>query len=211
MIPVPTWAAMAVASAWNELHAAASPLLPLSVRLPKTLFQPSLKAADLHTACLDGVPDADTEQQKNEHIVAQVFVDYLLTMRKGVLSMESNMRAALKTKKLPSQLSKDRQLEKRLWNEKRTVAAEELRSLSLRLRRIRPLRPCTFGTQLNEFSRVSSAPSAQLRASSVIIALVPAGIGYHGRREKSMQEVYGKKMKSLMQNIAQDDGGLAKS
>ena len=42
MIPVPTWAAMAVASAWNELMPP-PPFLPLSVRLPKTLFQPSLK------------------------------------------------------------------------------------------------------------------------------------------------------------------------
>ena len=42
MMPVPTCAAMAVASAWNELMPP-PPFLPLSVRLPKTLFQPSLK------------------------------------------------------------------------------------------------------------------------------------------------------------------------
>ena len=42
MLPVPTWAAMAVARAWKELI----PLLclsPRSVRLPKTLRMPSPK------------------------------------------------------------------------------------------------------------------------------------------------------------------------
>ena len=42
MLPVPTWAAMAVASAWNELMPL-SCFLPRSDRLPNTLFQPSLK------------------------------------------------------------------------------------------------------------------------------------------------------------------------
>ena len=42
MMPVPTCAAMAVASAWNELMPP-PPFLPLREMLPKTRFQPSLK------------------------------------------------------------------------------------------------------------------------------------------------------------------------
>jgi len=42
MLPVPTWAAMAVARAWKELMPD-SCLPPLRLRLPKTLFMPSPK------------------------------------------------------------------------------------------------------------------------------------------------------------------------
>ena len=42
ILPVPTWAAIAVASAWKELMPL-SCLRPLSDRFPKTLFMPSPK------------------------------------------------------------------------------------------------------------------------------------------------------------------------
>ena len=67
MLPVPTWAAMAVASAWKEAAA--------EVHLTEKLFHALAEATDLDKAGLDRVPQAHTHQQEDEDIVAEVLVD----------------------------------------------------------------------------------------------------------------------------------------
>ena len=77
MLPVPTWAAMAVASAWKELMPPVRASRRACEKLPKTPPQPFSEAADLHEASADGEEQAGTHQQKDQDIIREIKVDGL--------------------------------------------------------------------------------------------------------------------------------------
>ena len=60
----------------ERAHTAAA-LLAVEGDVAEDAVPALLEAADLHEFCLNGVPDADAEQQKDQNIVAQVFIDGL--------------------------------------------------------------------------------------------------------------------------------------
>ena len=76
MLPVPTWAAMAVARAWKELKppSCAPPRMENVAEDPPHPFS---EAADLHEASADGEEDAGTHQQKDQDIIREIKVDGL--------------------------------------------------------------------------------------------------------------------------------------
>lgn len=74
MLPVPTWAAMAVESAWNDVMP--PPWLPpRREKSPNTRRQPSPKQPELDRLGAHGEPDAHAEQQDDQDVVGQVVVD----------------------------------------------------------------------------------------------------------------------------------------
>ena len=74
MLPVPTWAAMAVARAWKELM----PLVMLSApqgQVAEYLPHALAEAAHLDEAGPDGVPQAHRNEQEDQDVAGQVVVD----------------------------------------------------------------------------------------------------------------------------------------
>ena len=68
----------------KRAHSAAA-LLAVEGDVAEHAVPALLKAADLHAARFDRVPDADAEQQDDQNVVAEVFVDGLNDREKGGL------------------------------------------------------------------------------------------------------------------------------
>lgn len=76
MLPVPTWAAIAVATAWKELM----PLLVLfavQAESAEQSLQPFAKAANLHEAGTNGKEQTCTDKQDDQYVIRQIRVDGL--------------------------------------------------------------------------------------------------------------------------------------
>ena len=68
---------MRVSSASVASAHSAAALLAVEGDVAEHAVPALLKAADLHAARFDRVPDADAEQQDDQNVVAEVFVDGL--------------------------------------------------------------------------------------------------------------------------------------
>ena len=74
MLPVPTWAAMAVARAWKELIPCSCFPAPQG-QVAEYLPHPLTKAAHLHKAGADAVKQAHTDEQEDQDIAGQIGID----------------------------------------------------------------------------------------------------------------------------------------
>ena len=70
MLPVPTCAAMAAVSAWNELLTPAA-----ETDVGEDAAHSLAEAADLDEAGADGVPESDGDERDDENVAAEVSVD----------------------------------------------------------------------------------------------------------------------------------------